>query len=192
MEQAARFVLAHRRLIAAALVGLSVWAALTALDRSPTTRAVLVAAHDLPSGTQVRSADLASVRLPGTVVPDGTIDEADITGRSLSGGMRAGEVFTDRRVVDPRDLGGGDVLAVVEVAAATGEMLRAGDAVDVVAVDDDGAATTVLRAAEVVTVRTDETRDAAVLGLAATPEGATELARVSVTSRLSAVVTTRQ
>jgi hypothetical protein len=84
------------------------------------------------------------------------------------------------------------VLATVEVPAATGELLRAGDAVDLLAVGDDGAAHPLAEAVEVVTVRTDADRETAVLGVAAAPHVATRVARASVTSRVAAVVVTRQ
>jgi len=192
MEPVIRFVLTHRRVLAALLVGLSVWAAVTAVTRSPDTRAVVVAARDLPSGATVRAADLATRRLPRSALPTGALPAADVTGRALSGAVRAGEVLTDRRVVDPRDLGAGRVLAVVEVSAATGDLLRAGDAVDLVAVGEDGRTDTVAEGIEVVTVRTDRDRDAAVLGVAAVPGVATAVARASMTSQLAAVVVPRQ
>lgn len=192
MEPVVRFVLTHRRVLAALLAGLAVWSAVTAVTRSPDTREVLVAVRDLPSGATVRDADVTTRRLPRSAVPDGTVDHPAVRGRSLSGAMRAGEVFTDRRVVDPRDLGSGRVLAIVEVSAATGELLRAGDAVDLLAVGDDGRTDTVAEALDVVTVRADRDREAAVLGVAAEPGEATAVARASMTSRLAAVVVARQ
>lgn len=191
MASVARFVLAHRRVIAALLTGLAVWSAITAVTRSPDTREVVVAARDLPSGSTVDPADLAIRRVARDAVPTGLVRRGAIEGRTLAGAMRSGEVFTDRRVVDPRDVGAGRVLAVVEVAAATGALLRPGDAVDLVAVGEDGASDTVAEAVEVVTVRTDAEREAAVLGVAAAPRTATDVARASITSRLAAVVVPR-
>jgi len=192
MESVARFVLTHRRVLAATLAGLAVWSAITAVTHSPDTRAVVVATRDLGGGTIVRAADLQARRIPDQSVPDGTVTAGDVTGRALSGAMRAGEIFTDRRVVDPRDLGDGRVLATVEVPAATGELLRAGDAVDLLAVGDEGEAHPVADGVEVVTVRTDAERETAVVGVAAAPAVATKVARASVTSRLAAVVVARQ
>lgn len=189
MEQVARFVLAHRRLIAAGLVGLAVWSAITALTHEPGTRPVLVAADDLPGGRVLRAGDLSTRALPDDAVPIGALTDDEAVGRVLSGGMRAGEVVTDRRAIAPRDLGDGRVLAVVEVPAATGEVLRPGDRVDVLAVGDDGrAAATVAEGVELVTVRLRPDRDAAVLGIGADRDTAVDLARLSVTSRLNAVL----
>ncbi|MET1132651.1 MAG: SAF domain-containing protein [Aeromicrobium sp.] len=192
MESVVRFVLTHRRVLAAALAGLAVWAAVAALTRTPDTREVLVAARDLAGGSTVARADVRVQRLPLDTVPAGSIDRPDAIGRALAGAMRAGEVFTDRRVVDPRDLGDGRVLASVEVPSATGDLLRPGDAVDLLAVGDEGRADPVAEAVEVVTVRSDVDRETAVLGVATAPGVATEVARASVTSRLTAVVVARQ
>lgn len=191
MASLARFVLAHRRVIAALLTGLAVWSAITAVTRSPDTREVLVAARDLPSGSTVEPADLATRRVARHAAPAGLVRRPAIEGRTLAGAMRAGEVFTDRRVVDPRDVGAGRVLAIVEVAAATGALLRPGDAVDLVAVGEDGTGDTVAEAVEVVTVRTEPEREAAVLGVATAPRTATDVARASMTSRLAALVVPR-
>ena len=192
MESAVRFVLTHRRVLAALLAGLAVWAAVAAVTRSPDTREVLVAARDLPGGSTVTRSDVRTQRLPLDGVPAGAIERPAAIGRALAGAMRSGEVFTDRRVVDPRDLGDGRVLATVEVPAATGDLLRPGDAVDLLAVDDEGRADPVAERVEVVTVRSDADRETAVLGVAATPEIATEIARASVTSRITAVVVGRR
>lgn len=191
MESAVRFVLTHRRVLAATLTGLAVWAAVTAVTRSPDTREVLVAARDLGSGATVLRSDLETRRLPDSAVPAGLAASPEIVGRALAGPMRAGEVFTDRRVVDPRDLSRGRVLSTVEVSSATAELLRPGDAVDLLAVAEEGAAEPVAEAVEVVTVRSDPERETAVLGVAADPEVATLVARASVTARLAAVVVTR-
>ncbi|MFH7323300.1 SAF domain-containing protein [Aeromicrobium sp. JJY06] len=191
MESAVRFVLTHRRVLAATLAGLAVWAAVTAVTRSPDTREVLVAARDLGSGATVLRSDLETRRLPDSAVPAGLAASPEIVGRALAGPMRAGEVFTDRRVVDPRDLGRGRVLSTVEVSSATAELLRPGDAVDLLAVAEEGAAEPVAEAVEVVTVRSDPERETAVLGVAADPEVATLVARASVTARLAAVVVAR-
>lgn len=192
MEPVARFVLTHRRVIAALLAGLAVWSAITAVTHSPGTREVVVASRDLDSGAAVARSDLEVRRLPHSAIPVGTVTASTITGRVLSGAMREGEIFTNRRVVDPRGLSADRVLAVVEVSAATGELLRTGDAVDLVAVSDDGAGETVAKALEVVTVRTDPERDAALIGVAAAPRVATVVARAAMTARLAAVVVPRQ
>lgn len=192
MERVSRFVLVHRRVIAALLVAAAVWSALMALTRDPDTRPVAVAAHDLSGGATVRPDQVEVRRWPAAAVPKSLIDPADVDGRVVVGGMRAGEPFTDRRAVDPRDLGAGRVLAVVEVPAAVGVVVRGGDAVDVLAVGDDGAGTTVAESADVIAVRRDQDRDVTVLGLAVERRTAADVARLAVTSRLTAVVSDRR
>lgn len=191
MESVVRFVLTHRRILAATLAGLAVWSAITAVTRSPDTRPVLVAARDLSGGAVIATRDLEQRRLPRGVVPDGTVGAEDLTGRAVAGAMRAGEVFTDRRVVDPRDLGQGRVLATVEVPVATGQLLRPGDAVDLLAIGEEGNARPIARAVEVVTIRTQRDRETSALGVAAESDVASEVARVAVTARLAAVVVPR-
>lgn len=191
MEPVVRFVLIHRRVVAATLAALAVWSAITAITHTPDSRSVLVATRDLASGTSLTADDFHVRHVPEGAVPDGTVTAGHVTGRALAGAMRAGEIFTDRRVVDPRELGAGRVLAVVEVSAATGELLRVGDAVDLLAISEDTTTVTVATAVEVVTIRADADRDTAVLGVAVKPALAAELARVSVTSRLAAVVVAR-
>lgn len=192
MESVVRLVLTHRRVVAALLAGLAVWSAIAAVTHSPGTREVVVAARDLDSGATLSRSDLEVRRVPHDAVPAGVASLDEVAARALAGPMRAGEIFTDRRVVDPRDLGADRVLAVVEVSAATGELLRAGDAVDLVAVGDDATGGTVAEAVEVVTVSTDAERDAALIGVAAPPRVATAVARAAMTSRLAAVVVPRQ
>lgn len=144
MERLADLVLTWRRPLAAALVFLAVLAGLGAVRPDTTTRAAVVARHDLPSGTVLTADDLAVRSLPPEAIPDHTPATADArVGDRLAGPVRAGEALTDRRVLDPRDLSGwgeGDgVLTTVRVADAAGlQAVRAGDTVDLVAVDPHG------------------------------------------------------
>lgn len=191
MDQVARFVLTHRRSLAAVLVALAVWSGLSALTNAPDTVLVPVAARDLPGGAALTARDVTHRHVPRESEPAGLLDDDQIHGRAVAGAMRRGEMFTDRRVVDPRNLGQGRVLAVAEVPSATGEILRPGDRVDLVAVGDDGETAAVATDVEVVTIRSASDRDAAVLAVAATPTAAAEVARVSVMSRITAVLSTR-
>jgi len=157
-----RLLLRHRRPLAALLAGLAVLLALAHLRAEPPGRAVVVAAHDLASGTVLTADDLDHVRLPESAAPDhSTRSVAEAVGRTVAGPMRAGEVFTDRRVVRADRMSGypaGSVLATVRLADADAlTNLRVGDRVDVVAVrpDGEGSATVVARAAEVVTLPAD-------------------------------------
>ncbi|HPU13521.1 MAG TPA: flagella basal body P-ring formation protein FlgA [Aeromicrobium sp.] len=192
MDQAIRKILIHRRLIAAILVGLSVATAISAITKTPDTRAVFVAARDLAGGKPVGQRDLVSRQLPVDAIPAGALKAEDLTGRVLAGSMRRGEVFTDRRVVNPRNLGRGQVLAVAEVPNATGELLRPGDRIDLVAVGDDGGGRSVAAAVELVSIRVEPDRGSAVLGVATTEKLAAQIAQLSITHRLNATVSRSQ
>ena len=192
MEQAIRKFLIHRRLIAAILVGLSVATAISAVTRTPDTREVVVAARDLAGGKPVGRGDLVTRRLPVEATPAGVLKAEDLSGRVVAGSMRRGEIFTDRRVVDPRNLGRGQVLAVVEVPTATGELLRPGDRIDLIAVGDDGAGETVATGAEVTMIRLQPDSGSAVLGVTTTEKLAVQIAEISITHRLNATVSQSQ
>ena len=128
----------HRRVLAALAAALAALSALSALRPSPPpTRAVAVAAHDLPSGTRLATDDVGTARLPPAAVPDGSYAPGDVPlGRLVAAPVRRGEPLTDAGVVGPglaALLAGDQVLASVEVASATALLVRPGDLVDVVA-----------------------------------------------------------
>lgn len=144
MERLDQLVFAHRRLLAAVTAGVAVLLVLAALRADGDTTRAVVTDHDLPSGTVLSRSDLRVTHLPVEAVPQGAVASPDdLVGRTLVGPARAGEVVTDRRVLDPRDLTGYAVEdpALVPVrlsdTAALG-LLRVGDRVDVVAVDPHG------------------------------------------------------
>ena len=152
----------------------------------------MVAARDLAGGKPVGRGDLVTRRLPVEATPAGVLKAEDLSGRVVAGSMRRGEIFTDRRVVDPRNLGRGQVLAVVEVPTATGELLRPGDRIDLIAVGDDGAGETVATGAEVTMIRLQPDSGSAVLGVTTTEKLAVQIAEISITHRLNATVSQSQ
>ncbi|MFC4125782.1 SAF domain-containing protein [Nocardia rhizosphaerae] len=134
-----------RRVLAAAL-------ALTALalfargDPGTARQPVVVAARELTPGTLLTAADLRVDRHESRSLPPGAVTEtAPLLGATLTGAMHAGETFTDLRVVGPRlaaaAVGTPDARIVpIRLAdSAVAEVLRAGDRVDVVGVEDAGA-----------------------------------------------------
>ncbi|WP_194815919.1 SAF domain-containing protein [Nocardia sp. XZ_19_385] len=149
-----------RRLLAAAL---TVLAAVLFLRGDPDTHPaqVVVADHDLPPGRLLAAGDLRTAPRESGSLPSGAVrDAGELVGATLTGAMRAGEVFTDLRIVGPR-------LAAVAAGApdarivpirladnAVAEILRAGDRVDVVGAEDgsDRPARTLARDAAVVLV----------------------------------------
>jgi Flp pilus assembly protein CpaB len=197
MDQLLRFMLRHRRLLAATAAGLGVFFALTALTKQPVGHPVVVADHDLTSGTTLRLSDVRTVTMPSSLVPDGAVRRpAEVVGRTTSGAMRRGEVLTDRQTIRAGRLTGygrDRVLSVVRVTdAGVLALLRPGDAVDVVAVtgDDKPQARRVARRAPVVTLPKQRSTfsEGAPVGLAVTPAVALELAERALDSRLSVVV----
>jgi Flp pilus assembly protein CpaB len=197
MDQFLRFILRHRRMLAAAASGLAVYFALSAVTAEPDGRAVVLASRDLDSGTRLRASDVRATSLPRAAVPTAAADDArDVIGRTTSGALRRGEVLTDRRTVraGPLDGFGPDrVLSVVRVTdPSVLALLRPGDRVDVVAVsgDDSPKASRVARAAIVVTVPRQRSTfsEGAPIGLAVTHRVALDLAERTLDSRLAVVV----
>ena len=191
-----RFAFEHRRLLAAAFTGLAVLTGLAAVRDEPDTHDVLVAARDLPSGPVVRAQDLRTAAVPPVARPSHALGRVATVGRRVAGPMREGEVVTDRRVLVADTLTGygpGMALTSVRIDDAEGLVgIRAGDRVDVIAVDPDGeaAARVVAPAVEVVTVPAvdDESRSTS-LRLATTREVALALAGAALESRFSIIVT---
>jgi len=199
VERISRLVLRHRRLLAALFAGLAVLLALGALRAEPTGRTVLVAAHDLPSGTTLVADDLRHARLPPAAVPEHSAQQVDgVVGRTVAGPMRRGEVITDRRVVHPDRMSGfpaGTVLATIRLADADAlSSLGVGDRVDVVAVDPGGGveAEVVARDVEVVTLPLGDDESGGVpVGVATTTDSALRLAERALNSRLSVLASQR-
>src|SRR6476659_1288400 len=132
-----RTVLARRRPLAAACVGVAVLAGLHAVRPPPApTVPVRVAAHDLASGTVLTPDDLVIRRYPADVAPPRSASDA--VGRTLAAPVSAGEPLTDVRLVAPSLMSGypGRVAIPVRVADADAvALLRVGDRVSLVAAD---------------------------------------------------------
>jgi Flp pilus assembly protein CpaB len=143
-----RAVLTRRRPLAAALTAVAVLATLRTLAPPPDpTVAVLVAGHDLPSGTVVARSDLQLSAYPPDAVPDGLAD--DPVGRTLAAPVRRGEALTDVRLVGPSLTQGYDDLVALPVRlpdAGAVALLAVGDRIDLVAADAEGAGAAVVAA----------------------------------------------
>ena len=81
MDRFLRFVLRHRRLLAATAAGLAVYFALSAVTAEPEGRTVVIASRDLDSGTRLRSSDVRATSMPLGFVPVGTF--ADTVGTEV-------------------------------------------------------------------------------------------------------------
>lgn len=187
MERLHRFVFIHRRSLAAIAAGAAVFFSLGAVESDGVR--VTVAARDLPSGHIIRSDDLETVRFARDSVPESAQPAGRLTGRSLAGPVRAGEVLTDRRVLDPTNLDGygiGDPvmmsLRIADPTAVAG--LRAGDRVDIVAFDHESAPAVVTRDVVVAAVRTAED-EAATISVVASSNTALEIAAANANRSLT-------
>ncbi|MCD2189058.1 SAF domain-containing protein [Actinomycetospora soli] len=135
-----RRALLLRRIAAGVLVVLAVvLGALGAASPEVAGSPVVVASRDLTPGEAVGPADVAVVGRPPDTVPEGALTAAAAaTGGRLVGGVRAGEVLTDVRLVGPDAArasagaadGAGVPLRLADPAVAA--LVRPGALVDVV------------------------------------------------------------
>ncbi|MFM1723427.1 SAF domain-containing protein [Rhodococcus sp. PAM 2766] len=103
---------------------------------------VLVAARDLAPGSILTPDDVRAVDRPDPDLPDGSVRiVGDVSGRTVASPVRAGEVLTDVRLLGPRlteaAAGSPDARMVPVRLTDPGlsELIRAGDRVDVLTVD---------------------------------------------------------
>lgn len=126
-----------RRLAAAGLTLFALALLLRPGSPGPRTTPVLLAARDLPPGTQLSPADLRPAQHPPEAVPDGALTTAESAqGRLLARAVRRGEPLTDVSLTGSRltaVTAGPDATAVpVRLAeAALAELLTPGTRVDV-------------------------------------------------------------
>lgn len=139
-RRARRAVLRRRRPLAALFVALSLASTThAATDPPPPRTPVLVAAHDLASGTVLGPDDLTEVDFAAGSVPDRLATQP--VGRVLASPLRSGEVVSDVRLVGPALTDGYPGLTAVPVRlpdADVVDLLRVGDRVDLVAADPRG------------------------------------------------------
>lgn len=130
-----------RRVTAALLAAAAV--ILLVQDTAGNDRLVVVtAARDLTPGTVLADVDLAVTEWDASTVPEGTLlAVGDAQGHTVTGPVRAGELLTDVRLLGSRTvtaaLGVDARVVPVHLAdAAVTELLREGDRVDVLTVDE--------------------------------------------------------
>ncbi|GAA1739462.1 SAF domain-containing protein [Aeromicrobium alkaliterrae] len=199
MDLLDRLVFAHRRLLAATCAGLAVLLLAAGLRGEDDTRRAVVVRDDLDAGTVLTTTHLRTVDLPVDAVPEHALASSDdAVGRALAGPVRAGEVVTDRRVVDARDLAGYGVedpaLATVRVSdPAVVSGLRVGDRVDVVAIDPHGESppSVVAASAVVAVLPSATTADGVddVVGLVAPSAAALAVATAGLEAGLTVIAT---
>jgi Flp pilus assembly protein CpaB len=126
-----------RRVAATALATIGLIAAVAA-GREPAQQLVYVAARDLAPGTTLDADDLSTRQIASSALPAGTISTIDeISGHTVTGPIRAGEIFTATRLLNsrlPQSLLHRDDARLVPVEPAGSAvigLLRVGDVVDV-------------------------------------------------------------
>lgn len=135
-----RSVLRRRRLLAALLVGLAVWAGLRATAApAPPSVAVTVAARDLPAGAVLGERDLTTVAFARGTTPAGRV--RDPVGRRLAAPLTRGSPVTDPALLGPALARARPDLVALPVRlpdSAMAGLLHPGESVDVLAADPAG------------------------------------------------------
>ena len=156
-----------RRACAIVMLAVALVAALTA-GRTEELRPAVIAAHDISPGQPLTISDLTTREFRPGDLPAGTVDNAaDFLDKTVTGPVRAGEILTDSRVLTSRlpvqIMQRPDArLVPVKVAdTAVIDLLREGDVVDVLSIDDadtaeGSSATKVLAKAAVVALVSQE------------------------------------
>lgn len=133
-----------RRLCACGLLLVAAVAAISA-GRDDRLESAVIAAHDLTPGSRLTSADITVLDVDPATIPDGAItDPSVLTDSTVTGPVRKGEIFTDTRVLSsrlPMQLLGREDARLVPVKLsdlAVVDLLREGDVVDVLSIDESG------------------------------------------------------
>jgi Flp pilus assembly protein CpaB len=197
LSRVRRSYLRHRRLLTAGFAAVAVLClGHVVAPGSPVRTAEVVAAHDLAAGSVLGSGDLRVVRTDPHALPAHAATEtAPLTGRTVAAPMRAGEPFTDQRLVGRSLVRGypGEVVAApvrVQDAEAV-SLLRVGDRIDVYSAtgDSDRPADRVVAGAYVVTMPAPDpradARGGALVVLAVTESEAARLAQAGAVASLS-------
>lgn len=187
----------HRRPLAALTAAGAVLAALQATSPpSPETVPVWTARRDLPGGTVLQQADLASARLSPEAVPAHVVGSpGEVVGRTLAAPMSRGEVVTTLRTVARgllRGYPGATAVPLRITDADVVDLLRVGDRVSFVVADPDGRGAPRVLLEDVPVVAIPRPREGALAGntpgrlvVAAVPTGrASEVAASAATSIL--------
>lgn len=140
-----RRVWRHRHLLAAGVLALSGWTALSELrPPPPATEQVLVLARDRSAGVELTAADLELAQVATPLVPSGVLRQPDeALGARLALGLPAGLPLTEHLLAGPGLAAGappGHVVVPVRLAdPAMAALLRPGDAVDLLTAAADAA-----------------------------------------------------
>ncbi|MDN5771169.1 MAG: SAF domain-containing protein [Microlunatus sp.] len=141
-----RAVRRHRRKLAVLATLAAVLTGLTALaPPRPATVEVVTAARPIPGGTVLTAADLDRTDLAPDTVPDGAWTESvDLIGATLAGPVPSGQVLTRTALLRHRATGGAVIAPLRLADQDASALVEAGDAVDVLAVDQQSPKTVVV------------------------------------------------
>ena len=145
----------YRRVCAALLAGLAVWAALSVLrPPGPATTTAVVASRALQGGQTVTTDDVSLRQIPLDAAPaDFLSNPQQALGRPLTVSLPAGAVFLPASVVTREALAapGLSVLPVTLTSTAVG-LIEVGDRIDLLGADAESDAVLLASAARVVAV----------------------------------------
>jgi Flp pilus assembly protein CpaB len=133
---ARRLIRRHRRALVAGLLVLAALSSLNAVGGpSADTRAVVVAAADLPAGHALDDSDITVVDVPvDAVADDAHHDSTSLVGRRVATAVSAREPLTPARLIDATGASAGTVVSAIRLAdPQVAELLSTGDVVDVLA-----------------------------------------------------------
>jgi Flp pilus assembly protein CpaB len=178
------------------LAGLAVLVlARSVMAPQPTTRELLVASRDLPSGTVLAEGDLEVAKFALDTVPPGAVaPEVPPIGRVLAAPLGQGEALTHLRLVGDSLLSGYPDLAITPVRVAdveTLQLLDIGTRIDLLATDPGtGTVETLASHVQVVAIPHTESLSTApgsggLLLVAVSPDAANRIAAATVTAYIS-------
>jgi pilus assembly protein CpaB len=155
---------------------------------------VVVASHDLLSGSRIGTGDVRVVRVAPDLVPAGaTKTLTGVVDRVVAGPMRAGEPVTDQRVLGaPLIAGYPPDMVAAPVRIQDGDvvsLLRVGDRIDIYSSNGDPTVPAPRVATDVAVVSLpvsgDSATDGALVVVAVTQIDAARLAQASATTQLT-------
>lgn len=199
-----RLISWHRRKLAVlAAMGATAAGITAATPQPPPSTAVLVAAHRLDGGARLTRDDVATRRIPTTLLPEQAMTAAGrVVGRTLVAPLTAGSVLTEVNLLGSRpSLGAGLVIVPLRISDPTVVgLLRVGDRVDVVAGDPQTGRGAQLIAQQVRVVTIPKAaadgsaldpgtaESSSLILVAATPEEATVLADAAAGSQITVLL----
>ncbi|MCT1458460.1 SAF domain-containing protein [Aestuariimicrobium sp. p3-SID1156] len=150
----------HRRLLAAVAAGVAILATLSVLSPAPpATATVVVAARELEPGTRLRAEDLQIRQYPVALVPRGAFSTTEpLLGRLMATGASSGMPLDRSDLVQAQRARPGRMLVPFRIQdAGVAGLLRVGDLVSVLTVDDAGVPTVLAKRVRVAALpSTDE------------------------------------